>query len=181
MRIIGGKHKGRKLFTPEGKGVRPTSAKMRESMFNILMSMNSIEDATVLDLCCGTGSLGIEALSRGCLKVTFIDGSAPHLKLAWANITHVKETDNSTLIRTRAEDLPKAKEQFDLVFIDPPYSKKIADKALISLIERNWLSDNAIFVIEQDRREDLIFSEEHYKETLKRTYGNSKLTLLEKI
>ncbi|MCT4635358.1 MAG: 16S rRNA (guanine(966)-N(2))-methyltransferase RsmD [Rickettsiales bacterium] len=189
MRVIAGKHRGRPLLSPSDKGIRPTSSKMRSSLFDILSSgrfLNEdgnsvVEGAKVVDLCCGTGALGIEALSRGASMVTFIDGSAEHLKLAWSNICYLKEEDKSTLIRIKAENLPKAKDKFNLVFIDPPYFKKIADKALISLINRDWLEKGAIMVVEQARIEDLSFSSEFYKELDVRVYGNSKFTILESL
>lgn len=181
MRIIAGKHKGRNLLSPTDKGIRPTSSKIRESMFNILINLNAIEDSNVIDLCCGTGALGIEALSRGAAKVVFIDGSNQHLKIAYANIVQVNETEKSTILRANAEDLPQAREKFNLVFIDPPYFKKVADKALISLIEKDWLAEKAIILIEQDRREDLVFSTDHYQQVMERSYGNSKIILLERL
>jgi len=172
MKIIAGKHRGRVLLSPKDKGIRPTSSKMRESIFNILSNMDVIEGAKVIDLCCGTGALGIESISRGALLVAFIDGSAEHLKLAWQNISHLNEQEKAILIRARAEDLPKAKDQFNLVFIDPPYFKNIADKALISLVDKNWLAEKAILVVEQAKIEDLRFSLEHYQEISVRIYGN---------
>ena len=128
MQIIAGIHKGRKLFTPTDKGVRPTASKMREAVFNILTNMNAIEDAKVVDLCCGTGALGIEAISRGAKLVVFIDGSNQHLQLARANIEQIKENDKAIFLRANAENLPKANQKFDLIFLDPPYHKKIADR-----------------------------------------------------
>lgn len=181
MKIIAGKHRGRNLFSPTGDGVRPTSSKMRESIFNILMSMGILEDSKVVDLCCGTGALGIEAISRGAGKVIFIDGSNQHLKLAWENICSLKEQDKATMIRSSAEKLPKAREEFSIVFIDPPYHKGIADKALVSLVEQGWLAKGATIIIELSKREDLSFSNEHFQQTNLKEYGNSKVLLLERI
>lgn len=181
MRVIAGKHKGRILLSPQDKGIRPTSSKIRESMFNILSNLNVIENAKVIDLCCGTGALGIEALSRGANKVVFIDGSNTHLKLAWTNICQLKEQDNSIMLRAFAESLPKAQEKFDLVFIDPPYSKGIADKALYSLLNNGWLAKGAIIVIESSLKEDISFSSDFFTELSIRKYGNTKIILLEKL
>jgi 16S rRNA (guanine966-N2)-methyltransferase len=181
MRIIAGKHRGRKLFSPSDNGVRPTAARMRESIFNILNNMGILEDAMVVDLCCGTGALGIEALSRGAKKVVFIDGSNQHLKLAWENISSLGEQEKSVMIRAAAEALPKAREQFNLLFIDPPYFKGIVDKALVSLLENDWLEKGAIIVIEMSKKEDVSFSLEHFQEIDQRLYGNSKIILLERI
>lgn len=181
MQIIAGKHKGRKLFTPLDRGVRPTAAKMREAIFNILINLKPLEDTIVLDLCCGTGSLGIEALSRGAAKAIFIDGSTEHLKLARNNITQIKEEERSVFLRANAIKLPKSQILCDIVFLDPPYNKKVADQALITLISEEWLKPKAIIVIEQDKREDLTYSLKDFQEITSRIYGNSKIILLERI
>ena len=183
MRIIAGKHKGRSIISPTGPGVRPTASKMREAMFNILISNGYLKEneSKVIDLCCGTGALGLEALSRGVAKVVFIDGSKEHLKLAKQNIDHFGEQDKSIVIRADAEKLLNAQDTFDLVFIDPPYFKGVANKALIALQARDWLADNAIIVVEMAKQEDLSFDIEKYSEISTRIYGNSKFILLEKL
>jgi 16S rRNA (guanine966-N2)-methyltransferase len=181
MKIIAGKHRGRVLFSPTGDGVRPTSSKMRESIFNILMSMGIIENAKVIDLCCGTGALGIEAISRGAEKVVFIDGSNQHLKLAWENICSLNEQKRAIMLRSSAEKLPKAREEFNIIFIDPPYYKGVADKALVSLIEQGWVAKGAIIIVELSKREDLAFSAEDFQQIDIKKYGNSKIILLEKL
>lgn len=183
MRIIAGKHKGRNILSPSGDGVRPTSSKMRESMFNILISGGYLrEDETkVIDLCCGTGALGLEALSRGAAMVVFIDGSNEHLKLARHNITYLGEQDKSIVIRANAENLLVAQDLFDLVFIDPPYFKGVASKALNSLWEKGWLAENAVIIVELAQKESLLYDEDKYQEITTRNYGNSKFILLEKL
>ena len=180
MRIIAGKHKGKSLLSPKDDGVRPTSSKMREAMFNILISNGYLieDESKVLDLCCGTGALGLEALSRGALKAVFIDGSAEHLKLARKNIEHCKELEKSTLIRADAENLLNATDCFDLIFIDPPYFKGVANKALISLYEKGWLSAEAIIVVELSKRETLKIDEQKYQHITTRIYGNSQFIIL---
>lgn len=180
MRIISGKHRGKALLSPKNDGVRPTSSKMREAMFNILISNGYlIEDETkVLDLCCGTGALGLEALSRGAARAVFIDGSAEHLKLARKNIEHCKELERSVLIRADAENLLNATDCFDLIFIDPPYFKGVANKALVSLSEKGWLSEEAIIVVELAKSENLKFDEAKYQHLTTRVYGNSKFIIL---
>lgn len=181
MRIIAGKHRGKPLLSPRDKGIRPTSSKSREALFNILSNLQVVENARVLDLCCGTGALGLEALSRGASHVIFIDGSAEHLKLAAQNIHYLQEQNQSTLLRANAENLPQSVEELDLVFIDPPYFKKVADKALVSLVAKKWLKNNAIVVVELAKTEDLVFSSAEFQEIDKRIYGNSKFILLERI
>ncbi len=181
MRIVGGKHRSRVILSPKDKGIRPTSSKMREAMFNILSSMDILEDARVLDLCCGTGALGIEAISRGAKKVVFIDGSSDHLKLAWENICSIKEQDASVMLRASVENLPKAREKFTLAFLDPPYYKGLVNKALISLEQNEWLEKSAIIMVELPIKEDVKFSEQIFEQILCRNYGNSKLIILKYI
>jgi 16S rRNA (guanine966-N2)-methyltransferase len=180
MRIIAGKHRSRKIISPTGPGIRPTSSKMRAAMFDILISNGYlIENETkVVDLCCGTGALGLEALSRNVKKVVFIDASKEHLNLARQNIYSLGEEERSTILRSDAEKLRNANERFDLVFIDPPYNKGVANKALISLSNKGWLSENAIIVIEVDAREELLFDAEIFQEVTARIYGNSKFIIL---
>lgn len=180
MRIIAGKHRSRKIISPTGPGIRPTSSKMRAAMFDILISNGYlIENETkVVDLCCGTGALGLEALSRGVKKVVFIDASKEHLNLARQNIYILGEEEKSTILRSDAEKLRNANERFDLIFIDPPYNKGVSNKALIALSNKGWLSEGAIIVIEMDSREELLFDIETLKEVTTRIYGNSKFIIL---
>lgn len=181
MKIIAGKHRGRIISSPKDKGIRPTSSMLREALFNVLSNMNLIENAKVIDLCCGTGAYGIESLSRGASLVVFVDGSAKHLNLARQNISYLNEQNKSIFIRSRAENLPKAQEQFDLIFIDPPYFKKVADGALISLCEQGWIRENAHIIVELAKTEDLLYQSELFEEITKRIYGNSKFVLLKKL
>lgn len=183
MRIIAGKHKGRNIISPTGPGIRPTSSKMREAMFDIIMSNGYIKDGEtkVVDLCCGTGALGLEALSRGAAKVIFIDGSREHLGLARQNIYNFAEQERSVVLRADAEKLLNAQDQFDLIFIDPPYLKGVASKALVALVEKKWLADKAIIVVELAKSEVLKFDDEKYGEITTRIYGNSKFILLERL
>jgi 16S rRNA (guanine966-N2)-methyltransferase len=178
MRVIAGKYKGATILSPKNKGIRPTSSMLREAIFNILMNLGVIEDANVVDVCCGTGALGIEALSRGAKKAVFIDGSSEHLKLAWDNISHIKAQDNAVMIRSAAENLPPAREEFDLIFLDPPYFKGVADKALNSLVNNGWLKNGAIIVVEMPLKEDLKFDPKKFAEEMTRRYGNSKIIVL---
>lgn len=189
MKIISGIHGGRNLFPPEDKSVRPTSAKMRAAIFNILASGNFVDDdglsiindARVLDICCGTGALGLEAISRGASKAVFIDGSSQHLKIAWQNICNLGEQEKSIILRCKAENLPKAREKFNLVFLDPPYNKNIIPKSLGSLIEKDWLEKDAIIFSEMGRTEDIVFVKDQFEQLDIRTYGNSKVIILKKL
>jgi 16S rRNA (guanine(966)-N(2))-methyltransferase RsmD len=127
MRIISGAHKGRRIEAPDWPGLRPTSDRLRETLFNILAPR--IEDARVLDGCAGTGAVGIEALSRGAAHVTFVDADRRAIELVTRNLQRCGIAGGHAIIRadlarTGALD-PRA--TFDLVLLDPPYDTDPAD------------------------------------------------------
>lgn len=180
MRIIAGKHKGRNIISPSSMGIRPTSSIMREAMFNMILSNKFLIPGVtkVVDLCCGTGALGLEALSRGAKQVVFIDGSQKHLALAKQNVENFGELANAKFIVANATKLINASDQFELVFIDPPYQKKIADKALNALYQKNWLSDGAAIIVETSRSEDVSYNSKYFEEFENKIFGNSKFLIL---
>lgn len=156
MRIIAGKYRGRRLKTPHGDSIRPTTDRVRESMFNALNSRADFEDALVLDLFAGTGALGCEALSRGARKVIFVDRSRPAFKLIMENIKlvehpgeHIEATPVLKAIRSLSEG------PFDIVFMDPPYHEHVTSKVMSALVEHGKLSPYSVLV-----------SESHTKETI---------------
>ena len=126
MRIIAGKFRGRKLKSPPSLQTRPTSDRLRETLFNILA--RRITGARVLDLCAGTGAVGIEALSRGAARVTFVDQSRKMCALIDENLnTFNIEEHEIEIVTSEASDflrklMKKAKEPFDIIFFDPPYA-----------------------------------------------------------
>ncbi len=155
MRIISGQFKGRKLFTPEDKNIRPTSDRTRESIFNLLMhgayGGENIIGCHVLDLCCGTGALGLEALSRGARLVTFIDKDKTSIALAKQNAMHCGAAQQSFFIQGDAANLPTAREKVDLVLMDAPYATPLLAPAYASLVRSGWLAPGALIVAEQER------------------------------
>lgn len=153
MRVIAGKHRGRIIESPEGKRVRPTSEMVRGAVFNILQNIIDWENTSVLDVCCGTGAVGIEALSRGAKFAGFIDSHRESLKFAEKNIAALKETPNTVIFAATLEKLIKADRRYDLIFIDPPYNEGLVDVAIPALIKHGWLADNATLVIEMSERE----------------------------
>lgn len=183
MRIIAGTHKGRRIISPQGKAVRPTSSIMREAMFNIIISNGYLVPGKtkVMDICCGTGALGLEALSRGAEQVIFIDGSKQHLFLAKQNVNNFGESEKAKFIVARAEKLIQATDRFDLIFIDPPYEKLVADKALNALYEKNWLMEDSIIIVEMARSENLNYRKNYYREIETKIFGNSKFTILKNL
>ena len=180
MRIIAGKHRGRKIESLKGKTVRPTTGRTREAIFNLLMHMpdNPVVDKRALDLCCGTGALGMEALSRGAAHVTFVDQNRDALNLAEMNIQKCGERDHATFHLSDSSAPPKAPEPVSLVMMDAPYHSGLIAPAYTNLVKQGWLKDGTILAFEQDHKED--FPELAGSEIIKqRSYGKTRITLLE--
>ena len=122
MRIVAGTSRGRRLVVPDGTEVRPTSDRVRESVFNALYSLDdAVEGAAVLDLFAGTGALGLEALSRGATHVTFIENNREAATALATNIDTLGYSSQCTVIRTDARRWLSSAPHFDLAFLDPPY------------------------------------------------------------
>lgn len=162
MRIVGGRHRGRSLKTPKGKLVRPTSDRTRESVFNILAhGLGSVDltGVSVVDVFCGTGALGLEALSRGAGHVTFIDNDRGSLALAKENTATVGEWRNVTLLKIDAGRLAPpplaAKAPCQIAFLDAPYEKGLSKPALLGLLNKGWLASEALVVVEVAVKEEL--------------------------
>jgi len=154
MRIISGKHRGKKLLTLEGMDVtRPTSDRVKEALFSILG--NTIIDATILDMFAGSGALGLESISRGAKECVFIDSSAQAINVIKKNIALCKEENVSLVMnldyRLALEKIKNKK--FDIAFIDPPYLKDIEISALNLVSE--VLSDEGIVIVETDQKDDI--------------------------
>lgn len=173
MRIIGGKHRGRKLAEFQGEEIRPTADRVKESLFNILSVR--IVGARVLDLFCGSGNLGLESLSRGAASAHFNDVSKDSLKVLNKNIDAVGERQACTVTNMDyLTCLNTAKEEFDVIFMDPPYRFDYGPPALKAIAERGLLSEGGIIVYERDRRfVDIIEGIEKFDE---RKYGKTYLT-----
>lgn len=155
MRIIAGRMKGRKLLTPENDAIRPTSDRTRESIFNLLMHGSyggeHIIDRRVADLCCGTGALGFEAISRGASECIFIDQDKNSLKLAKDNALHCGVVPSSQFVLADASRLPAARAPVALVLMDAPYASPLTLPAYEALTRGNWFEPDALFVVEQKK------------------------------
>jgi 16S rRNA (guanine966-N2)-methyltransferase len=153
VRVVGGRLKGRNLASPSSQAIRPTADRLRESVFNILVHAydNPIEGARVLDLFAGTGALGIEAVSRGAAFTLFVDNGAEARALLRNNVEALGLGGITKVYRRDAGDLGSAHpvEPFSLVFLDPPYGKGLAEKALVSLRDGGWLMPDALLVVEE--------------------------------
>ncbi len=185
MRIITGKHRGRKLeIGPDnGKNIRPTSDFAREAIFNILthgklgLEYHAVQDARVLDLFCGTGALGLEALSRGAAHVTFMDKSRDSIAICRHNASTMKEESNCAFLTADASQLGACHTPYWLAFIDPPYHSKLIEPTLASLHKGKWLDNDAILVIEHDEKEAVTLPG-HYEKLYERRYGRAIIEVL---
>lgn len=165
MRITGGQWRGRMLKTPgKGQEIRPSADQTRETLFNLLyhgkwkMDTNIAEDpvagAHVLDVFCGTGSLGLEALSRGAEFCTFIDSNRSSLDLARDNAEKLGAAPQSRFLlkdARRAGSRPQQTPPADLVFMDPPYGRIRVEDVLDTFAQGGWLSKNVLILVERDK------------------------------
>jgi 16S rRNA (guanine966-N2)-methyltransferase len=152
MRIVGGRLGGRTLASPRSHAIRPTSDRLRESMFNILVHAygDPVTGARVLDLFAGTGAFGLEALSRGAAFVLLVDDAAEGRALLRENVAALGLGGVSRIFRRDATRLgPAHLEPFSLVFLDPPYGKGLAEKALVSARDGGWLAPGALIAVEE--------------------------------
>jgi 16S rRNA (guanine966-N2)-methyltransferase len=156
MRIVAGRFRGRRLRGPVGPGLRPTSDRVRESLFAWL---GALDGARVLDLFAGTGAVGLEALSRGAASVTFVEHAASSLALLHENLAglgvgaevSVRRGDAAAVVRR----LGREGARFDLVFADPPYDSPEIERALCAVVEAGVLAAGATLVVEGSRRHPL--------------------------
>jgi 16S rRNA (guanine966-N2)-methyltransferase len=153
MRIVGGKFRGRALAAPRSAAIRPTSDRLRESLFNILLHGHGLPTTgtRVLDLFAGTGALGLEAISRGAAQALFVETSVEGRSLIRENIEALGLTGVTRILRRDATSLGRAGTiaPFDLVFCDPPYGKGFGEKALASAAAGGWLNEGALCVLEE--------------------------------
>lgn len=183
MRIVGGTMKGRRLAGPDGDGgaarLRPTSDRMRESIFNILAhgGYTPLKDARVLDLFAGTGAMGLEALSRGAAEAVFVDNGSEARGLLAENIHALGVKDRTTLLRMNAAKLGACMgAPFSLVFCDAPYAKELTEPTMAALVAGGWLSEQATLVIETAVDETLNAPEGLELED-ERRYGAGRISL----
>ena len=183
MRIVGGSHRGRKLFVPAGEAVRPTSDRAREALFNILSHGRlaaaglPFANRPVLDAFAGTGALGLEALSRGASAAVFIESDRTALAALRRNIAALGEEDRAEIITGDASRPPRARFACAVVFLDPPYRSGLAAPALAALAEAGWLAPDALAVIEIAAREPLPVPPGFILED-ERVYGAARLVFL---
>ena len=181
MRIVAGRFKGAALAAPKSQATRPTSDRLRETVFNILAHGLDVdlEGLRVLDLFAGTGALGFEALSRGARHCTFIEEGAEARGIIRRNMESLGLNGVAKIFRRDATRLGGAGtiEPFDLVFADPPYDKGLGEKALASAAAGGWLKPGAVCVLEERASADIEVPD-GFTERDRRQAGDSQVVFL---
>jgi 16S rRNA (guanine966-N2)-methyltransferase len=183
MRIVAGRHRGRRLVAPPGAAVRPTSDRAREALFDILSHGRfaaaglPFAEAAVLDAFAGTGALGLEALSRGAARAVFMENAADALTALRRNIAALGEGGRARVLSGDATRPPRASEACALVFLDPPYRSGLAGPALAALAAAGWLAPAALAVVETAAREAMP-PPPSFSLLDERCYGAARLTFL---
>jgi 16S rRNA (guanine966-N2)-methyltransferase len=183
MRIIGGRFRGRGLKGPSSMAVRPTSDRLRETIFNVLAHAHGdpVANARVIDLFAGSGALGLEALSRGARFALFVDEGSEARALLRANVEALGIGGETKIFRRDATKLGAmpAQEPFTLAFLDPPYGKGLAPLALASLANGGWLAEGALCLIEEAAAAEMALPE-GFEILEKRDYGETGIWFVSK-
>jgi 16S rRNA (guanine966-N2)-methyltransferase len=186
MRIVGGRLKGRALQGPNSQGptsqdIRPTSDRLRETIFNILAHAygDPVEGAKVIDLFAGTGAMGFEAISRGAERALFVDDGSQARALLRANVETLGLGGATRIFRRDARKLGAAPvgEVFTLAFLDPPYGKCLAGSALAALRDGGWLAKDALVIVEEATEATLDIPA-GFSVLEKRIYGDTQVLIL---
>jgi 16S rRNA (guanine966-N2)-methyltransferase len=183
MRIVGGRHRGRRLFAPSGEVVRPTSDRAREALFDILSHGRfatqgiPFAEEVVLDAFAGTGALGLEALSRGAAEAVFFEQNPEALAALRRNVASLGESDRAQIRPYDATRPPRASKRCAVIFIDPPYRSAHAASALAALDATGWLTPDALAVIEIGAREEF-HPPAGFTPLDERVYGAARLLFL---
>ena len=163
MRIIGGRHRGRKISCPTGNHTRPSTDRIKENLFNILMGidLNLFEGKSILDLFSGTGALGLEALSRVAASCVFVENFTPAINSIKDNIKALGFTENTTILKQDASIcdrlLKDIDHKFDIIFADPPYGKYDVPSIFNNLTDARLVEDGALFILEESKVIDISF------------------------
>lgn len=178
MRVVGGRFRGRALATPQHAGLRPTSDRVRESVFNILQhgaARVDLDGARVIDLFAGTGALGIEAVSRGAGYCLFVEEAPEARALIRTNVEALGLTGVTRLFRRDATDLGPAgtMDPYALAFLDPPYGEGHGEKALVALRDGGWLVAGAVVVLEERATAEVVLPD-GFVEIDRRSWGETQ-------
>jgi 16S rRNA (guanine966-N2)-methyltransferase len=178
MRIVGGRFRGRGLAGPKSDAIRPTSDRLRETIFNILAHGydDPVPGARVIDLFAGTGAMGLEALSRGAAFAVLVDEGAQARGLIRENVETLGLAGTARLFKRDATRMGRIErmEPFSLVFCDPPYGRDLAPKALASLADGGWLVPDALAVVEETQDVEVALPG-GFAEIERRDYGETRV------
>ena len=184
MRIIGGSLKGKKILLPIDNLTRPLRDLVKESIFNVLEHSNkfsfSIIHSNILDLFSGSGSFGIEAISRGAKKVTFLENHSLAYEILEKNIVNLRCQKSAKILNRCSyqflKNLPNNEIKFDLIFLDPPYKEKRINELIIHIINKKLLSDNGIIILHRHKKDNVKLNSE-FNIIDERIYGISKIII----
>src|SRR5579863_3039667 len=181
MRVVGGRLRGRALTPPASRAIRPTSDRLRGTIFDILAARHAevLEGARVVDLFAGSGALGIEAISRGAAFALFVDNAAEARALLRGNVEALALGGVTRIWRADATKLGRAPAgpPFDLAFLDPPYGQGLASAALAGLCAGGWLRPGGVVVVEESAKAE-VFTPQGLTLADERVYGDAKLAFL---
>jgi len=180
MRIIGGDYRGRKLTPPANNDIRPTTDRMRETIFNILgHAADGFEGKNILDVFAGTGALGLEALSRGASHAAFFDKSRQALQVIKKNIALLSTEEKTTIACITSPKFPLLPRAYDIIFIDPPYHLDIIPETLLSLEDKGYLADDCLIVVEHSAKNNIVYPD--FLEVIRdKAYGEAHVSFLQK-
>lgn len=179
MRIITGSARGAKLETLEGLDTRPTAERVKEAVFSMIQF--ELEGRTVLDLFGGSGQMALEALSRGAAKATIVDNNPEAVQIIKKNAKHTNLFEKTVVLNSDFRSYirgNKGREQFDIIFLDPPYEMKVLSETVTKLTEANMVRENGIIIMETDDKEPIEVA--GYNVRRHARYGRIYITVLEK-
>ena len=182
MRIIAGTAKGRRLVAPpKGRSIRPTTDRVRESLYALVTARRNLQGAQVLDLFAGTGALGCEALSRGAARATFVDRSRAAFKAIRENLQRIGRFPQEIISGAVGPTVRQMRGRFDLILLDPPYQQDLVAPTILLLVDRALLMPGALVAAEHAPNEPLPLEAElvGLEHLTTRTYGNTSVTLWE--
>jgi len=151
VQIIAGKYKGKKLEGPSDQTIRPMTNFAKQAIFSRLefwQGENLLIDASIADCFCGTGAMGLESFSRGASHVTFVDMNQSSLAIAKKNVEKIGEDNHADFVAADVTVIPKAHQQYDVLFITPPYGHKLAEPSVDALNRKGWIKNESLLMVE---------------------------------
>ncbi len=177
MRVISGSARGKKLCTTPGLDIRPTLDRVKESVFNMIAF--DLPGASVLDLFCGSGALGIEALSRGADSAVFVDKHRESVNICEKNLKLTHLDKNASLVLSDSIDfLNTTNQKFDIIFIDPPYESDLYEKALSAISAHSLLAPGGQIIIESDMKLTPAFDCKTFNSCREKKYGRVRILIM---